>query len=104
MSQAVNHKLIGAANEFVNNVYYGTLMREFRRSQGNGLFGNAPGGKIFMEQLDTELIRRMSNSKHVSPLAQALVDRFTRDVSVAGRTTGTANGKVDAGRQSFDHG
>ncbi|MCH9023607.1 MAG: hypothetical protein IID32_12725 [Planctomycetes bacterium] len=85
MSQAVNPKLIGAANEFVNNVFYGTMMREFRRSQGEGLFGNTPGGKIFMEQLDTELIRRMNNDKRVSPLAQALVDQLTRGVSGTGR-------------------
>ena len=85
ISQAINPKLIGAANEFVNNVFYGTMMREFRRSQGEGFFGNTPGGKIFMEQLDVELIRRMSNNKRVSPLAQALVDQFTRGVSVTGR-------------------
>lgn len=104
MSQTVNHQLIGAANEFVNHVFYGTLMREFRRSQGNGLFDHAPGGKIFMEQLDAELIRRMNNRRRVSPLAQALIDQVTRDVSAADRATGATQGQVGAGRASFDHG
>ena len=104
MSQAINPKLIAAANEFVNNVYYGTLMREFRRSQGEGLFGNTPGGKIFQEQLDAELIKRMGSRDRVSPLAKMLVERFTRNSSAAGSATGTANGKVDTIRRSFDHG
>ena len=100
MSEIVNQNLIGAANEFVNKVYYGTLMREFRRSQGEGLFGNTPGGKIFMEQLDSELIKRMGSRNRVSPLAQALVDRFTRN----GSTAGKANGKVDSGQKIFNDG
>ena len=100
MSQAINPKLIGAANEFVNIVYYGTMMREFRRSQGEGLFGNTPGGKIFMEQLDAELIKRIGSNRRVSPLAKVLVERF----SGKGTAMGALNGKVEAGRKIFNNG
>lgn len=61
-----------AANEFVNVLFYGTLMKEFREGQQNELFGNSTGSRIFQRQLDMELIRGM-NAQQPSALAEALM-------------------------------
>lgn len=60
------------ANEFINATFWAPMLREFRESQSSGLFGNGPGGTTFVNQLDRELISRMSQQGS-SPLAEALL-------------------------------
>lgn len=61
-----------AANELVNQMFYGTLMKEFRQGQSNPYFGNEPGGQIFQEQLDAELVRHIHQDRP-GPLADSLI-------------------------------
>jgi Rod binding domain-containing protein len=51
------------ANEFINTMFYGTLMRDFRRSQQNPYFDQGTAGRVFWQQFDTEVIRRMSQAQ-----------------------------------------
>jgi len=55
-----NTNLVQLANEFVNLTFWGPLLREFRAGQRPSIFGEGPGSKVFEQQLDMELIRRMS--------------------------------------------
>jgi len=71
-----NPELVLKANEFVNNVFYGTLLREFRNARPQGLMNQGPGAGTFTRQLDQELIKRIS-SRGDSPIAQALIRQMT---------------------------
>ena len=106
MSSNTNPQLIQAANEFVNQAFYGTLLREFRAAQHNPYFDNGPGGKIFMEQLDTEIIRRMSQ-RESSPLAQALIDQLGSNEALSGKlkaeTTAARYENVSVNQQRWLH-
>ena len=64
------------ANEVVNQVFYGTLMREFRNAQPPGMFDQGPGGQAFIRQLDMELVKRMSQGG-ASPLAEVLLKQLS---------------------------
>ncbi|MCP4707762.1 MAG: hypothetical protein GY869_03985 [Planctomycetes bacterium] len=64
------------ANEVVNQVFYGTLMREFRNAQPPGMFDQGPGGQAFIRQLDMELVRRMNQGGN-SPLAEVLLKQLS---------------------------
>jgi Rod binding domain-containing protein len=75
--QHQHQELVQRANEFVNQTFYGTLLREFREAEKTTLFDNGPGGKTFIRQLDMELVKRMSAGKP-SPVAQALVKQLDR--------------------------
>ena len=72
MLQVGQTTLVQAANEFVNQAFYGPLLRELRESQNNPYFDNGPGGKTFLRQLDMELVRRMSGNKP-SAIAESLL-------------------------------
>jgi len=75
MTAPVNNyssQLAQRANEVVNQVFYGTLLREFRESQPPSMFNQGPGATTFIRQLDMELVKRMSR-RGDSPLAQALI-------------------------------
>ena len=60
------------ASEFVNQVFYGTLLREFRDAQPPGIFNQGPGAGTFVRQLDMELITRISRGGD-SPMTEALL-------------------------------
>ena len=51
-----------SANEVVNKLFYGEMMRSFRSSQDNPFFGKGPGDSIFVEQLDNKMISAMSKT------------------------------------------
>ena len=76
-SVASNHNSVLAqkADEFVNQVFYGALLREFRQAQRPTIFDQGPGANTFIRQLDMELIKRMSSSGG-SPLARMLCDHL----------------------------
>ena len=76
MNQVGQPALAQVANEFVNQVFYGPLLREMRENQHNPYFGNGPGGKTFMRQLDMEMVKRMSGNKP-GPIAQALIRQLS---------------------------
>ncbi len=63
------------ANEFVNTMFYGTMMREFRQSQKNPYFDQGAAGRVFWQQFDMEVIRRMSQSSS-SGLAKDLMKQL----------------------------
>jgi hypothetical protein len=82
------------ATEFVNQVFYGTLMREFRNAQQPTMFDGGPGGTAFIRQLDMELISRISQ-RGDSSLADALLRQL------GGARAGAGNGvshERDTGR------
>jgi Rod binding domain-containing protein len=102
-----NAKMVGAANEFVNNVFYGTLLRQFRDAQQPSLFDKGPGGSSFLRMLDTELIKRMS-SRGVSPVAKSVINQLgksqnpTRVLPNARKHFGTASATVGQfGKRGF---
>ena len=66
------------ASEVVNQVFYGTLLREFREAQQPTLLDRGPGAKIFMRQLDMELIHRISQ-RGDAPLVDALIKQLGGD-------------------------
>ena len=70
-------QLSQAASEFVNNVFYGTLLRQFREAQEPGIFDGGRGGKIFERQLDMELIKRISQ-RGDAPMADAVIKQLSR--------------------------
>ena len=69
-------ELTRLANEFVNTVFYGSLMREFRQSHSSSLIDQGPGHQTFMQMLDTELVKRMGD-KGQTDLSQAVVRQLT---------------------------
>lgn len=71
----VNPKLAAQANELVNQVFYGTMLREIHDQNKNPLFGNGPGGTTFVRQLDMELVKHMSGGKP-SPIAMSLIRKL----------------------------
>ena len=71
-----NVQLAQRANEVVNQVFYGTLLREFRQAQTSTIFDKGPGGQTFIRQLDMELIKRISQGGR-SPLTDALVKQLS---------------------------
>lgn len=72
-----NAKMVRAANEFVNNVFYGTLLRQFRDAQQPTMFDKGPGGTTFLRMLDTELIKRMSQ-RGASPVAKSVINQLSK--------------------------
>lgn len=90
------------AAEFVNMTFYGTLMREFREAQGQTMLDGGAGGRAFMRQLDTELIRRISH-RGDAPLVDAVIRQLggtsTQDV----KATHNLNSYLEAGRDPRPH-
>jgi len=71
-------KLRELASEFVNQIFFGTLLREFREGQDNAIFGNGPGGTTFVNQLDNVLIERMSK-RGGGPLVDAVMKQISKN-------------------------
>jgi len=69
---AGQNELKALANEFVNTVFWGTMLKEFRASQRATLLGTGPGNKVFEEELDHAMIQRMSQGES-SSLADSLL-------------------------------
>ena len=65
------------ASEFVNHVFYGSLLREFRDSQQSTILDGGPGGSTFMRQLDMELIGRISK-RGDAPMVDALLRQWDK--------------------------
>lgn len=87
------------ANQVVNEVFYGTLMREFRNAQTPALFDQGPGATTFIRQLDSELLSRISQ-RGESPLAKALIRQLGGQWAVKENENRT--GKKQVFRQSQD--
>lgn len=68
--QLANH-----ANELVNHVFYGTLLREFRETQNDPLLGNSSANRVFLKQLDMAVIRESSKGRP-NPIARALIEQL----------------------------
>jgi|GEM_PF-4028380 len=63
------------ANEVVNKLFFGEMMRSFRASQDDPFFGKGPGDSIFVEQLDNKMISAMSKSSR-NGIADALLKQL----------------------------
>jgi hypothetical protein len=71
-----NTQLRQQVSEVVNNVFYGTLLRQLRDSQSSEIFDKGPGGTTFIRQLDSELIKRISQ-RGDAPLVDAIMKKIT---------------------------
>ena len=63
------------AAELVSNVFYGTLMKEFRASSQDSLFSGGFGGQAFQQQLDNVYIDHLSKQTN-NPIADSLVKQL----------------------------
>ncbi|MBI9016611.1 MAG: hypothetical protein JEZ07_05035 [Phycisphaerae bacterium] len=71
-----NLELRQKAAEFVNKIFYGTLMQQMRQASDNPIFGKTPGMNIFQNQMDSEIINRISQSGD-APLVDAIMKQLT---------------------------
>ncbi len=63
------------AAEFVNKIFYGTMLQQMRQASDEPFFGKAPGMDIFQSKLDNELIHRLSQNGK-GPLVDAVVKQL----------------------------
>jgi len=70
-----NNPLAQKANEVVNMVFWGAMLREFRQSHPPTMFEGGRAGGVFMRQLDMEVVRRISKSGS-TPVADVLIKRL----------------------------
>jgi len=73
-------ELVQKANQFVNQIFWGTLLREFRDAHKNPIFDNGPGSQTFVRQLDQMMIERISQ-RGKSPLTDALLKQLDQQSS-----------------------
>ena len=73
-----NNLLTQKANELVNMVFWGSLMREFRQANPPTLFDGGSSSAAFVRHLDLELIKRISK-RGSTPMADAIVSRLDQD-------------------------
>jgi len=73
-----NPQLVQKANEFVHQVFFGTLLREFRESQQPSLLDGSLGSSAFIRQLDQELISRISQTDKPSAVTKALLRQLDK--------------------------
>ena len=71
-----NTQLRRQVSEVVNNVFYGTLLRQMRDTQRSEIFDKGPGGTTFTRQLDSELIKRISQ-RGDAPLVDTIMKKIT---------------------------
>lgn len=69
-------QLAQKANEVVNQLFWGTMLREFRNASSGTILDSGPGSDTFARQLDQELIKRIS-STIVTPWAEPLVKQLS---------------------------
>jgi hypothetical protein len=67
--------LAQAANQVVNQVFWGSMLREFRAAHQDPILGGSPGAGIFVQQLDQVILDRM-NSRGDSPLVKGLLKQL----------------------------
>lgn len=75
--------------QFVGQVFYGTLLREFRDAGRGNILDNGPGATTFIKQLDMELVKRIGG-RTKTELADSLMKQLGRakaDIEFA--TSGT---------------
>jgi hypothetical protein len=67
--------LTQAANQVVNQVFWGTMLREFRSAHQDPILGHSPGAGVFLQQLDQVLLDRMGDQGE-SPLVKSLLKQL----------------------------
>ena len=72
----IQPKLAQAANEFVNQLFWGTMLREFRNASSGTILDNGPGSDTFARQLDQALIKKIS-SANILPWAEPLAKQLS---------------------------
>ncbi|MBN2064144.1 MAG: rod-binding protein [Sedimentisphaerales bacterium] len=86
------------AAELISNVFYGTLMKEFRQSSEGGLFSGGFAGQAFQQQLDNVFIGELSKQEN-NQIIDAMVRQLTNKGS---RTSGVLAQKQLDARQMAD--
>lgn len=77
-------------NQVVNQIFYGTLMAEFRRSNPSTLMGSSFADQCFQREFDMHLIENLSRQTN-SPLVKSMLQRLSPEVaSGVIRSEGTA--------------
>ena len=89
-----NPTLAQAANQVVNQVFWGTMLREFRSAHQDPILGGSPGAGAFVQKLDQVLLERMSQ-RGKSPLVDALLKQLDAQGRYHNRT-GNEIRKVNA--------
>lgn len=89
------------ANELVGQVFFGTLLREFRESSEMPFLSGTPGGTAFLRQLDQELITRLSR-RQPSPLADALVKQLQSKAQARYAVEASLHEAAETGRMMSD--
>ena len=93
MSQANSLALQQKSQEFINKMFYGTLLRDFRRSQQNAYFDQGTAGRVFWQLFDSEIIRHMSQAEP-SGLAKDLMKHLGASTTL-GRELSSATDRVN---------
>lgn len=89
-----DQQLVQKACEFVNQVFWGAMLREFRGNRTPTIFDGGPGSDTFVRQLDMELLKRISQ-KGGAPLADALL----RQLDPQGIKQGLKLSRIDSAYQ-----
>ncbi len=64
------------AAEVVSNVFYGTLLKEFRQSCESGMFSGGFAGEAFQQQMDNIYVTEMSRQGN-NPIVDSMVRQLT---------------------------
>jgi len=91
-------RVVELANRFINQAFYGPLLREFREAHSSPLLNGGSGGEAFRRQLDQELIDRMSG-RDLSPLTRAVLRQMGSSARRPGGAAGAGAGR-EANRQA----
>ena len=97
-------ELARRANEFINQAFWGSMLREFRNTRPSTIFDNGLGHDTFIRHLDAELIKRMGDSSQLG-LADALIRQLGKGAGVSEELGAAASGldriRISASRQDI---
>ena len=90
------------AAEVVSNVFYGTLMKEFRASTEDSMFSGGFAGQAFQQQLDNMYVSEISKQVN-NPIVDAMVRQLggrgsnaVSSISAMTQAGNQANGQAEA--------
>lgn len=96
VANGYGRELSSVANEFVNTVFYGSLLREFRNAQRPTVLDGGRSNQIFMRMFDTEITKRIGGSGIGGSGSSDLADAIVKQLG------GNVAGKGELFRDDFD--